>query len=961
MSITPVSPRARSVAAFARNSLAAALAACLGASPAIATLPDGFPVTDGLSVYLDAESVETSGSRVTTMLDRSGNENHAREIVTAEPSLPVLLESATPSGLDAVHFDGIGGFAEIPGNPADFDGRSRTIFFVFRKDAINGTSVVNSGSILSTAYTIIDSWEPEYNQPLLARHRANDIWVQAPGVLALNARNPIGDFITTRTPDGSVTEGEFHIGVQEWRDDGTLFARIRNAANETFSGDTIGAMAEPEGHLNTRIGAGSNFRNTRPTWFFEGDVAAVLIYNRDLSTSEREDVEDYLHQTYLIAGGEAGDPGAPPVTDGLIFHVNAMNVVTDGETVTQLLDLSGRDNHAIAHVHNPQPGLPTLVVGATPSGQDAVQFDGVGSVADVSSNPEDFDGRAKTTIAVFSPAYFDTADYVTTSAYEILDPTLPPEEQSPNRTWVNQIRAATDTGAHLRVGGRSASGGVVNVSTENGSLKAAGEFLIGTVHWRENGDLASVLRNADNQRFEAVTTGADAVPTGHIVTRLGGNFATGDAGSPGEGGFFEGEIAAFLIYNRELTSSELLAVEDHLFDTYFGAGPGAGGPGDPPVTDGLVLHLNGANVILGDGNAVTKLVDMSGRGNDATTHFYELPRPAPTLIPSGSPSGRPSVHFDGNLQYLEIGSRPEHFDGWGKTTMAVFKADQMDGRVVNTAYEEVGPGLAPSGRTRFGELQPWGTNNRLRANNRTATGAFIGANTPNGTLFAGEYYLGVNHAKDNGETVAILRNVANERFEGVNQGDPAAPSGHLYTRIGAGSGFGNPGVEMLFGGEVAAVVVFNRELSSSELEQVETYLYNRYMVEGDTGGYTAWIEGYDIPSHLQGPDADASGDGVANLIKYALGLDPTAPTRDGLPTLTIEADGELSYLTMNVAKNPAAADLIYLIEGSEDLTEWSADLVVVDDSDANLLRARFMKPLEHESKGFLRLRVLNEE
>lgn len=958
MTTKRISLLACSVIAFARTFFVAASAACFAAGSTHAALPEDFPVTDGLSVYLDAESVETSGSRVTKMVDRSGNGNHAHEIGVSEPALPMLVEGATPSGLPAVRFDGIGGFVEVGANPADFDGRSRTVFLVFRTDAFTANASAGAGRLLSTAYTIIDSWEPEYNQSI-NRHRTNEIWLQSQGVLRLNVRNPFGDFIAAQTPAASVAEGQFYIGVQEWRDNGDIFARIRNAANETFSGDAIGGMAEPEGHLHTRIGAGSDTRNTRPEEFFGGDVAAVLIYNRDLSTAEREDVEIYLYNAYLSAGGGAGDPGTPPVTNGLILHVNSANVVADGNAVTQMVDLSGRGNHAIGRVHNRQPGLPKLITAATPSGQDAVRFDGVGSLADVASNPEDFDGRAKTTITVFRPAYLAGSDYVTTTAYEILDPTLPVAEQSPFRTRTNWIRAFGDVGGNLRVSARTVSGGAINVSTANGSMKG-GEFYIATNQLRENGDVAAILRDSNHQRFEAVASGADAIPMGHIATRLGGTFDSGNNEAPVPGEFFEGEIAAFLIYNRELSSAELQDVEAYLHATYLDAGSPGGAPGNPPVTDGLVLHLNGANVTVESNGEVTQLIDTSGHDNHAFSHVYYAVRPTgPDYIPAATPSGRPTVHFDGQLQYLEIAGNPSDFDGWGMTTMAVFKAEVLDGRVVNSAYQEVAPGLAVDGRTRFHELHPWATNNRLRANNRTDTGAFIGANTPDGTLFADQFYLGINLVRDNGETVAILRNVDNERFAGTNQSAPPNPQGHLHTRIGTGSGFGNTGLEMFFRGEVAAVVMYNRELDAEELEQVETYLYQRYLAAAAGGGsYAAWIAGFDVPAELSGPNDDASGDGVPNLIKYAIGADPTVASLDGLPQSVTETVGDEVYQVLTVQKNPDA-EVLFLLEASTDLITWNPDpsnVSLIDHGDG----LEYRVPVTNQPRLFLRLQVSAE-
>ena len=916
--------------------------------------PDGLPVVEDLSVYLDAESVEASGSHVMGMLDRTGKGNHAWEVGVTPPSKPLLIQEATPSGLDAVRFDGLGSYAEVPSNPDDFDGRARTIFLVFRADDL-------TGRLMNSAYEIIDSWEPDNLQPT-ARFRTSEVWLESGGVFRVSTRNPFGDFNAAQTPDGSVGTGEFVIGVKEWHEGGEYFARVRNAADETFSDDGIGGLAEPEAHLHTRIGAGSNFRNTRVADFFGGDIGAVLIYNRTLSSSEREDVEEYLRETYLDEAAGNASPGEPPVDSGLVLHLNSMNLITDGEVVTEWTDVSGRGNHAPTYAHDPRPGPLTLAEAATPSGQDAIRFDGIGGYAEVPSNPEDFDGRAKTIIAVFRPEHLAGSDYIVNTAYEILDPTVGSDEQGGGRTRNHWMRAFGDVGGHLRSSGRTADGGHVGANTPDGSVRA-GEFHIGINQWRENGDIASIIRDVDNQRFEGVASGADAEPEGHVHTRLGAATAFGDFEALGSGEFFEGEIAAFLIYNRELSSSELEDVESYLYDSYLGSGPGPNGPGDPPVLDDLVVHFNASNVAAEEG-IITELVDISGRGNHAPAFVYEPPREGgPELVPGGTPSGRPTVRFDGSRQYLEIEGSPDDFDGRGKTTIAVFNADPLsDGRIFNFAYSELDPGSAPSGRTQVHEMRAWDNGERLRVNNRGPGGEFVGVNTPEGTVAAGEFYIGMNHWRDNGDTAAILINEANERYEEVSDGATAEPSGHIHTRIGAGSEFGNLGVSSHFPGEIAAFLVYNRELSSEELDAIEGYLFQRYIAP-DGVTFADWIAGFDVPEGLDGPDDDASGDGVSNLLKYAIGADPSQATLDGLPTVSVEDIDEDSFVVLDVQKNPAAGDVSYSVEGSTDLVNWATgpDNVMVMEEDAENLRVRLAVPLQEEPKAFLRLRVSLED
>ena len=164
---------------------------------------------------------------------------------------------------------------------------------------------------------------------------------------------------------------------------------------------------------------------------------------------------------------------------------------------------------------------------------------------------------------------------------------------------------------------------------------------------------------------------------------------------------------------------------------------------------------------------------------------------------------------------------------------------------------------------------------------------------------------------------------------------------------------------MFFRGEVAAVVMYNRELDAEELEQVETYLYQRYLAAAAGGGsYAAWIAGFDVPAELSGPNDDASGDGVPNLIKYAIGADPTVASLDGLPQSVTETVGDEVYQVLTVQKNPDA-EVLFLLEASTDLITWNPDpsnVSLIDHGDG----LEYRVPVTNQPRLFLRLQVSAE-
>ncbi|MEP6603368.1 MAG: reprolysin-like metallopeptidase [Spartobacteria bacterium] len=68
---------------------------------------------------------------------------------------------------------------------------------------------------------------------------------------------------------------------------------------------------------------------------------------------------------------------------------------------------------------------------------------------------------------------------------------------------------------------------------------------------------------------------------------------------------------------------------------------------------------------------------------------------------------------------------------------------------------------------------------------------------------------------------------------------------------------------------------------------------------------------------------DVEGDGITNLLEYALNLDPTVASTIGLPVVTIQNYGGLNYLSMKFNRSAVATDLTYIVQGSGDLVNWT--------------------------------------
>ena len=112
---------------------------------------------------------------------------------------------------------------------------------------------------------------------------------------------------------------------------------------------------------------------------------------------------------------------------------------------------------------------------------------------------------------------------------------------------------------------------------------------------------------------------------------------------------------------------------------------------------------------------------------------------------------------------------------------------------------------------------------------------------------------------------------------------------------------------------------------------------------------------------IAGWNASPAGDGVPNLLKYAMGLSPFSPARENLPQVSVESFGGNNHLVLTIAKNPEATDAELIPEITSNLTTnlWDSGpsfLTIVEESDS-FLKVRDNTPVQNNRNRFLRVRA----
>lgn len=108
-----------------------------------------------------------------------------------------------------------------------------------------------------------------------------------------------------------------------------------------------------------------------------------------------------------------------------------------------------------------------------------------------------------------------------------------------------------------------------------------------------------------------------------------------------------------------------------------------------------------------------------------------------------------------------------------------------------------------------------------------------------------------------------------------------------------------------------------------------------------------------------------AGDGITNLMKYALNLNPWMPATGSLPIPGTVTVSNVKYLTLAYTQTTAATDISYIVEVSGDLRTWNSgtnytSLVSETNTSGAATQTATVRdqiPLTGTSRRFIRLKV----
>lgn len=225
-------------------------------------------------LWLRADNgVNTSGTSVDSWSDRSGNNNHAA-FIAGQPTSRPILATGSANGYPTIDFDGVNDQLLVP----DHNSLDLQQWDIFLVSAVDVAKTNNAWFSKGTSSTTLNygSWSPNT------------------GAMQLPIRGVFSN--TAPTTAAGVTSTSFRLSqynYSTWL--GPLFP-ARRLYSQGTSIYSDGALFEwpSTNNFPLRLGA----VNGQGTWFLNGDIAEMIVFNGTVNTTQRYIIGNYLAAKY---------------------------------------------------------------------------------------------------------------------------------------------------------------------------------------------------------------------------------------------------------------------------------------------------------------------------------------------------------------------------------------------------------------------------------------------------------------------------------------------------------------------------------------------------------------------------------------------------------------------------------------------------------------------------------------
>lgn len=180
-----------------------------------------------------------------------------------------------------------------------------------------------------------------------------------------------------------------------------------------------------------------------------------------------------------------------------------------------------------------------------------------------------------------------------------------------------------------------------------------------------------------------------------------------------------------------------------------------------------------------------------------------------------------------------------------------------------------------------------------------------------------------------------------------------------------GTGWKLAGLTTAVGSQIQNASTFSGSGDANYFVRIASYAAQINAAIPNPASYSGWKTDHSLYNANADDDADPDGDGVKNLLEFALGGNPNAYNFDLLPTeLTVE-DGGSRYLELRFTRPQGLSEITYTVQTSTDLNTWPADntgvnpspIITDNGNGTETLIYRRSQAISGNARAYMRLKV----